>query len=186
MEQESLIARIDRIESTLAIQQLACRYARAIDSRNIAEIVELFAPETNWGEDGIGTVGARTFYERVLADFYRSFHQISGHVIEITGDDTAKGTVCCRAEHEVAGSWILNLMVYFDRYVRRDGKWHFLGRRARYLYVGDALIYPGSVDFNHWPGREGAFKIELPQSDATWEGYWSERIDQRDRLTHLP
>jgi len=186
MDTKDLVERIDRIESHLAIQQLAFRYARAIDSRNIAEISSLFSSQTNFGEDGMGHAGARTFYERVLADFYRSFHQISGHVIEFTGSDVAKGTVYCRAEHEVGPNWILNVMVYFDRYVRMEGTWYFAGRRARYLYVGDALQQPSSVDFNCWPGREHAFKVELPQSDPTWSAFWTGREEVRDALTSHP
>src|SRR3546814_13888202 len=81
MPDAGLEDRIARIEAQLAIQQLAARYARAVDSRNLADLGGLFSPQTNFGEHGSGEDGARAFYDRVLAGFYRSFHQIVGHVI---------------------------------------------------------------------------------------------------------
>lgn len=186
MVSDDILNRISRIESQLEIQQLVCRYARAMDARDIDEITTLFSPETNFGDDGIGAEGARSFYERVLSDFYRSFHQVCGHVIEITNSSEARGTVYCRADHEVGESWILNLMIYYDRYVQREGRWQFKGRRPRYLYVGDALVSPSSVAFNHWPGREGALVVDLPNSHQTWKQYWDKRSELVPNLTRLP
>src|SRR3546814_15314477 len=78
MPDAGLEDRIARIEAQLAIQQLAARYARAVDSRNLADLGGLFSPQTNFGEHGSGEDGARAFYDRVLAGFYRSFPQIVG------------------------------------------------------------------------------------------------------------
>lgn len=180
------IERLERVEAQLAIQQLAARYARAVDSRNLADLGELFAPQTRFGDHGSGPEGARAFYAPVLAGFYRSFHQIAGHIITDIAVDSARGTVYCRAEHEDGDHWIVNLMVYFDRYVRVDGEWHFLGRRPRFLFVGDPREAPRSLDFNQWPGREDRFTCELPQSDESWGAYWAQHGDAQDRVTSLP
>lgn len=181
-----LEVRLAALEAQLAIQQLAARYARAVDSRDLAALGDLFAPSTPFGEHGAGASGARAFYGTVLQGFYRSFHQVVGQVITDIETDTARGTVYCRAEHEDGDKWIVNLMVYFDRYVRVDGHWSFLGRRPRFLFVGDVGEAPRAIDFNRWPGREDRFKVELPQSDASWRRYWAEFPDVRDKVTSLP
>ncbi|WP_260583658.1 nuclear transport factor 2 family protein [Sphingopyxis sp. PET50] len=183
---EQWVRRLEKVEAQLAIQQLASRYARAVDSRNLADLGELFAPQTRFGDHGAGAEGARAFYGPVLAGFYRSFHQIVGHVITDIEPDSARGTVYCRAEHEDGDHWIVNLMVYFDRYVRVEGGWHFLGRRPRFLFVGDPREAPRSLDFNTWPGREDRFTCELPQSDESWGDYWAQHADARGRVTSLP
>lgn len=177
--------RLAAVEAQLAIQQLASRYARSVDSRNLADLGALFSPATRFGDHGLGPDGCRAFYEPVLARFYRSFHQIVGHVITDVTPDTARGTVYCRAEHEDGEHWVVNLMIYFDRYVRIDGTWHFLARRPRFLFVGDPREAPRSLDFNTWPGREGDFTCELPQSDASWNEYWSRHSAERDLVTTL-
>jgi hypothetical protein len=178
--------RLAKVEAELAIRQLAARYARAVDSRNLADLSALFAPQTRFGEHGLGPEGCRAFYGPVLARFYRSFHQVVGHVIDDIEPDSARGTVYCRAEHEDGDSWVVNLMVYFDRYVRVDGTWHFLGRRPRFLFVGDVRENPRAIDFCQWPGRERELPCELPQSDASWQEYWTGREASRAQVTTLP
>lgn len=186
MPDAGLEDRIARIEAQLAIQQLAARYARAVDSRDLAALGGLFSPQTHFGEHGSGEEGARAFYDRVLTGFYRSFHQIVGHVITDIDADSARGTVYCRAEHEDGDHWIVNLMVYFDRYTRIEGRWYFLGRRPRFLFVGDPRSAPRSINFNRWPGREDRFACELPQSDESWSAFWEQHPDDRVKVTSLP
>jgi hypothetical protein len=43
----TLEERLERIESTLAIQQLPARYALAVDSRNLDDLVALFAVDVD-------------------------------------------------------------------------------------------------------------------------------------------
>lgn len=184
--ERSIEERLARVEAQLAIQQLASRYARAVDSRDLDTLGALFAPQTPFGEHGTGAEGARGFYSDVLRGFYRSFHQVVGHVITDIDVDSARGTVYCRAEHEDGDHWVVNLMVYFDRYVRVDGTWHFLGRRPRFLFVGDMKDGPQAVGFNLWPGREDRFRTELPQSDASWQDYWAQFPEDVARLSRFP
>src|SRR3546814_11111584 len=103
----------------------------------------------------------KTAYEMRISDWSSdvcsSDLQIVGHVITDIDADSARGTVYCRAEHEDGDHWIVNLMVYFDRYTRVGGRWYFLGRRPRFLFVGDPRSAPRSIDFNRWPGRADRF-----------------------------
>jgi len=173
--------RLAQVEAQLAIQQLASRYARAVDSRNLDDLGALFAPQTPFGEYGTGAEGAKGFYRGALSGFYRSFHQVVGHVITDIEADSARGTVYCRAEHEDGDHWVVNLMVYFDRYVRVDGNWHFLGRRPRFLFVGDMKDGPRRLASTSGRGARTASAPSCrkvmpagrntgPSSPRTWRG----------------
>lgn len=185
---EDFEKRLAKVEAQQAIQQLASRYARAVDSRNMPMLGDLFSSTTRFGEFGVGPEGARAFYrsENVIRTFYRSFHQIVGHVIEDIEAESARGTVYCRAEHEDGDKWVVNLMIYFDRYVREDGQWRFLARRPRFLAVYDAENAPEAAAFNCWPGREDSFTTELPQSDPSWGEFWDEFAQDRTKVTRHP
>ena len=58
-----LVARIDRIESHLAIQQLPIRYALAVDSRDLDSWVQLFVEDVNCGSHGVGREALETSWE---------------------------------------------------------------------------------------------------------------------------
>jgi ketosteroid isomerase-like protein len=118
---ESLLERLERLEASHAIGQLAARYALAIDSRDIDAWVELFVDDVDCGRRGKGREALRSFIDPVVRNFYRSIHYICGQTIDYRGGDTATGTVYCRAEHETGGEWIVMAIIYFDTYERRDG-----------------------------------------------------------------
>ena len=97
-------ARLDRLESLAAIQQLPIRYALAIDGRDIDTWVGLFVADVNCGRRGAGREVLRTIIEPAVRTFYRSIHQICGHQVEFDDADHARDTVYCRAEHETEDS----------------------------------------------------------------------------------
>lgn len=181
--------RLARVEAQLAIQQLAARYARGVDSRNIDALVEIFSPNADFGEHGKGEQGVRGFFGSgpSLRAFYRSLHQICGHVIELIDADHARGTVYCRAEHEDGDAWVVQLMVYFDQYERINERWVFAGRRPGWLHTGDMRKTPQEVRFNDWPGRDSShFGPQVPQGYRTWEAFWEQYPEERIRRTDLP
>ncbi len=99
MNPVSLLERVERIESQLAIQQIVARYALALDARDLNALVELFVDDVDCGRWGAGRENLRAFYDKILRNFYRSQHQICGQVIELVDADHATGKVYCRAEH---------------------------------------------------------------------------------------
>ena len=80
-----LARRLDQVQSHLAIQQLAVRYALAVDSRDIDSWLELFLPDVDCGRFGKGRRALRMSIEPALRSFYRSIHLVCGHVIEFDG-----------------------------------------------------------------------------------------------------
>jgi hypothetical protein len=167
---ESVEERLDRVESTLAIQQLAARYALAVDSRNVDSWVGLFVEDVDCGRYGVGREALRSFIDPGIRAFYRSVHFIGGHTIDFDGSDRATGTVYCRAEHEDGGRWVVMQLIYFDTYERRAGHWFFVKRSERAWYAADQLERPQDVDFHAW--AKHPLPMKLPRAFPTWAAFW--------------
>ena len=167
-----LASRIDRIESQLAIQQLPARYALAIDSRDLNTWVNLFVEDVDCGRYGKGREALLSFIDPTVRTFYRSHHQICGHVIDFIDDEHASGTVYCRAEHEDRGKWVVMAICYFDTYERRDGNWYFVKRSEKHWYSSDILERPTGPNFQRWPGGSDR-PPTLPHDFPTWKLFWS-------------
>jgi SnoaL-like domain len=181
----SLEDRVARIEAQLAIQQLPIRYALAVDGRDLDAWVSLFIPDVDCGRWGRGRDALRGFIEPLVRQFYRSIHQIVGHRIELTGDDTATGAVYCRAEHEDRGKWVVMAICYFDEYQRVDGEWFFKRRRERHWYSTDVLERPHAPTFQHWENHESDHPT-LPHAFPAWSQFWSADPAEVEALTAAP
>ena len=164
--------RLDRIESTLAIQQLPIRYALAVDSRDLDAWTGTFIPDVNMGRLGSGRGVLRDWIEGQVRRFYRSMHQICGHRIEFVDADHATGQLYCRAEHEVAEQWIVMAICYFDTYERVDGEWFFARRRELHWYSADVNERPQSVGFDGWHHNQSL--PPLPHAFPSWRLFWDE------------
>jgi hypothetical protein len=165
-------ARLDRIESILAIQQLPMRYALAVDGRDIDGYVDLFIADVNCGKYGIGRVALRQFIELALRNFYRSQHFLCGHQIEFKDADHATGKVYCRAEHEDGLNWVVMAICYFDTYVRREGVWFFARRQEKHWYASDMLSRPLGPHFTQWSGQPEISEPALPGDFPNWRNFW--------------
>jgi len=166
-----LMQRIERLEDTHHIQQLAMRYALAIDERNIDEVVRLFVPDVWVGGGRSGRDALHDIITPQLRLFYRSVHLICGQQITFHEDGRATGTVYCRAEHEVGDRWIVIPVRYDDEYRKVDGEWLFGRRTDSHLYEADALSRPQQVDFHGWP--EAPPRQQIPGDAASWAAFWA-------------
>ncbi len=184
-EATSLEKRIERIESRMEIAELPTRYARAVDARDIDTWIGLFVEDVDCGRRGKGREALRTFIDPSVRTFYRSIHFICGHTVDFIDDDTATGTVYCRAEHEDGDEWVTMAIIYFDRYVRRDGRWYFERRSDKHWYSVDELDRP-RAPFQLWD-RWSDRLPHLPQDFPTWAGFW-EKSSAEDvaKITRLP
>lgn len=195
MADDDLLRRLEKVEAQLAIQQLAVRYARAVDARDIEELSALYSPTcdyTRFGfSDKLGPEGVYEMFDSkaILTRFYRSMHQLCGHVIELDDADNAHGTVYCRVEHEDGQDWIIQLMIYFDRYRRVAGEWLFEERQMAYLHTGDPRHSPQEVGFNRWPDWENSdqmFQPALPHLWPSWQPFWERHAEFVSRRTGRP
>lgn len=164
--------RLDRVESYQAIQQLAARYALAVDSKDLDAIADLFVIDVNAGSRwGVGRDAIKAFYRATLSEFYRSIHLIAGHVIDIVDASHGHGVVYCRAEHEMGDGWNVMAMNYADDYEREDGTWKFRRRRLQPLYFVDIVERPGAPDFVK-DARASSVRRERPRRMARLPGEW--------------
>jgi ketosteroid isomerase-like protein len=153
------------------IRQLACKYAEAVDSRDIAGLVALFVTDVQVGRDGRGRAALAEWFDRVLRTFSVSIHFIGNHRITFEDAAHASGVVYCRAEHEVDGEWIVMMIQYWDTYEYQDGAWLFRRRREKVWYGTDALHSPVGDLKDRWPGRPPA-TAALPDAWPTWSEFW--------------
>lgn len=165
-----LAQRIQALEDRHEIEQLAIRYAIALDTREIDELLNLFAPDVRVGGGRSGRDELRAVLVPQLRLFYRSIHLICGHRVVLRGGDRAVGTVYCRAEHEVGGRWIVIPVRYDDDYEKIDGAWHFSARRDKHWYEVDALDRPQTVGFYDWPSVPS--RPPLPENSPSWAAFW--------------
>jgi hypothetical protein len=183
--------RLARVEAQLQIQQLPARYALAVDSRNLEDLVNLFAADVDCGRWGVGREALKAFYAspKVLGGFYRCVHLICGQTVDLIDERHARGTVYCRAGHEDRGHWVEMAICYFDEYVVSEGRWCFRRRDEKHWYSTDWQQRPQGPNFQNWPGKyEGArFAPQLPHAWPSWAAYWQAAgEDARAAVTHHP
>jgi ketosteroid isomerase-like protein len=174
MTLEEMAGRIDRIESTDAIRQLAYGYALAVDARDLDAIVALYVDDVRVGGGRSGRDALRATFDASLRQFAASAHHVTNHLIEFLGMDDATGLVSCRVEHEVGDKWVTASLVYHDRYVRRSGPWLFRGRVQTRLYATAHDDPPIGPDRLRWPGADAAdsgFHETLP----AWRAFWDDK-----------
>ena len=179
-----LEARIDRLESLAAIQQLPIRYALAVDGRDMDAWVNCFIPDVHCGRAGQGREVLKSIITPAVKTFYRSIHQICGHRVEFDDADHAHGVVYCRAEHEDAGQWVVMAIAYFDSYERREGEWFFVRRREKHWYAADWQARP-AAPFTGWAAHDDP--PDLPQQFDSWNPFWAGTDNEvLARLTDQP
>jgi hypothetical protein len=180
-------AALRRVEAQLAIQQLAVRYAMAIDARDLDLLAEQWVPDAWMGKQhGAGADGVRSFFQPILQRFYRTVHMVVGHRIDLVDEDTATGSVYCRAEHESGSDWVVQAIVYEDTYRRVDGRWGFVKRVHRHWYSTPVDRAPTGPTFELWPGWDGPLP-DLPHAWPSWQAFWdSAGAEALDVITRAP
>ncbi|MBP0047478.1 nuclear transport factor 2 family protein [Marinobacterium sp. AK62] len=178
MAEMTLEQRIDRLESTEAIRQLAGKYSLSLDMRDLDAHVNLFAPDIRVGRDKVGREHLKAWVDTTLRDqFTGTSHHVGQHIIEFIDEDHAIGVVYSKNEHETGPEWVIMQMLYWDDYERIDGQWYFRRRLPCYWYATDLNKPPIGDMKMRWPGREpyeGTFHGLFP----SWGQFWRERPAQ--------
>ena len=175
----TLEARIDRLESSEAIRQLAYRYALAIDVRDLDAVVSLYDEDIRVGKDTRGRQALKAVFDRVLRGFTVTSHQVQNHVIEFDDADNAQGLVTCRCEHEVVmpsgiREWVVLQNLYHDKYRRTDGQWYFRARVQNRAYATVAGDPPVGALKDRWPGAEPSLAPFHAPFDS-WREFWGDQ-----------
>jgi hypothetical protein len=172
MADESLLARIERLEALDAIRQLPAKYALALDMRDMDAMVGLFPADIQVGKSGSGRAALRAYMDRTLrSPFTGTSHHIGGHIIEFDDPEHAHGVVYSKNEHETGDEWVIMQMMYLDDYVRVGGDWFFARRLPLYWYATDLNKPPIGPNKMRWPGSEwsdGGFHKLFPSFAEFW------------------
>ena len=179
----SIEERLDRIEAHQQISQLVNRYAFALDARDFDALGQLYIEDLEGG----GREQVKLDIARILKAFYRTMHQIVGHEINLVDADHATGKVYTRAEHEQGDEWIDMAILYFDDYVRVDGRWYFAKRRdLHHVHVSSLTDRPVAPFVPNTPWT--ANRVPLPAAwGSSWTDYWADETDETiAALTHTP
>lgn len=172
--------RIDRLESRAAIRELPYRYALGVDTRDIDAFLALWDRES--GPAKFPDLDLHTF-EGDPARFFRtsvaSVHFVGNHVIEFQDDDHATGDVYCWCQTDRHGTWIRQMILYRDVYVRRDGSWRFVRRRHLLWYGEKADANPRDQPPMDWPHGDlqgsGSFgRGSLPEELESYQAFWAD------------
>ncbi|SFU14063.1 nuclear transport factor 2 family protein [Pseudomonas marincola] len=184
MDNDTLIQRLDRLESLEAIRQLVGKYALSLDMRDLDAHVNLFAADIRVGREKTGRAHLKAWVDDTLRhQFTGTSHHIGQHIIEFVDADHAIGVVYSKNEHEAGAEWVIMQMLYWDDYERIDGQWFFRRRLPCYWYATD-LNKPAIGDMKmRWPGHapyHGTFHELFP----SWKAFWA-NSPVRDQLREV-
>ena len=178
MTDETLLQRIDRLESLDEIRQLPAKYALSLDMRDLDAHVNLFAPDIRVSREKTGRAHLKRWLDDTLRlQFTGTSHHIGNHIIEFDDADNAHGVVYSKNEHETPTEsgeteWVIMQMLYWDNYQRIDGRWMFRRRLPCYWYATDINRPPVGDCKMRWPDREaydGAYHELWP----SWKEFWA-------------
>ncbi len=163
---------VDTLVSVHAIQQLAYRYARAHDGRDLDELLSLFAPADD-------ALLFPRFNRASLAATMPEYFAVAGptilfvanHIIEFDGRDRATGSVYCFAKLSIGGSWIEQAIQYQDVYEQASGNWVFTERRHLLWYGIELPERPFDQAKTQWP-TEATGRGSLPEDLPSWRAFY--------------
>lgn len=160
--QESLEARIRRLEDRAELGELVARYALAVDDRDFPRIAGLFTRDCvfdNVSGTAHGRAQVETYYRERLSEFGPTYHIPHMQTLDFLGPDEVQGIVMAHAELAINGVTYAVALRYLDNYRREDGAWRFERRQVRQLYAMPLSELPDGLAQElrkRWPGTEPA------------------------------
>jgi hypothetical protein len=131
---EELAARLDRVESALALHRLAHDYCVGADHRDLGRWESVWTADAVWeaGPDHVMT-GIDAIRNAVLEQwetFPLMQHATANHTVEVT-DSTATGRSDLVLLLQLPDQrWVVGGGAYEDEYRREDGRWRIARRRV--------------------------------------------------------
>jgi gamma-hexachlorocyclohexane dehydrochlorinase len=145
----ALLARIDRLESRLALRDLVSDYCHGFDKGDFERFRAIWWPDCVWNIGPPfgafdGHAGVEQAVREVLWPFWRETHHVTTNLkVDFDDADHARGECdvdCMGADRE--GNFLVVGATYYDRFERRDGVWRIARRDVTMHY------------FNPLPGAE--------------------------------
>jgi uncharacterized protein (TIGR02246 family) len=170
--------RLQRLEDIEELRQLVARYGQYVDDRDLDALGDLYTADAVFDSRSgplTGRGAVLDYYRTQLASYGVTYHYPHSQVVEITGPDTAQGTVHAHAELAIDGKAFIIALRYSDTYRREDGRWRFHHRRAQQLYglpLAELADRMGDVDRKQWPGTPAA-AADIPETLESWQSFWA-------------
>lgn len=131
----------------VALNQLAFRYAAAVDACDVDGFLGVFTPDARLRSyhpdaaepfaDLFGHEQLASIPNTMRGMYRKTAHQMTNHLVEVDGE-RASGTVLCTARHlgidPAEASALIVVIRYVDRYVRQEGEWRIADRQIRFLW----------------------------------------------------
>jgi hypothetical protein len=132
MNLETLIARLDALESRAAIDALISGYANAFDRRDRELLYSLWHSDSTLSLPDFGSGENREAIMAMAENSWRQMphmhHWMANPLIQIEGD-VATGTVAADCLfHDIENGPCQVSGLYHDRFERREGQWRFVSR----------------------------------------------------------
>ena len=129
------------------LNQLAYRYAAAVDGCDVAAFLAVFTPDARLRSfqpdadepfaDLRGHEQLASIPNTMRGMYRRTAHMMTNHLVDVDGD-TGTGQVLCMARHlsaDPGAAESLNVIIrYIDFYARVGGKWLIADRQIRFLW----------------------------------------------------
>jgi len=130
-------------DDVVALNQLAYRYAKAVDTCDAALFQNVFTPDgrlrsyhPDAGQpfaDLMGHAQLAVVPDTMRGMYGATTHMMTNHLVEIDGD-FATGEVLCTARH-LEGAASINVIIrYIDRYAKVGAEWRIADRQIRFLW----------------------------------------------------
>lgn len=130
-------------DDVVSLNQLAYRYAKAVDACDVALFQSVFTPDGRLHSyhpgadqpfaDLTGHAQLAVVPDTMRGMYSATTHMMTNHLVEIDGD-SATGEVLCTARHLEGASSINVIIRYVDRYARHQGEWRIADRQIRFLW----------------------------------------------------
>lgn len=163
---------VDRVWSVQEIQQLACRFALAHDSRDIDAVDRLFVKADEPLEfPEINIVNVRATWPEYWRVAGPTMLFVSNHIVDLIDHDHARGTVYCLCKLDIAGDWLEVAVMYQDEYRRDEGSWRFQQRRHLMWYGIELPERPFDQPKTTWPASPLG-RGSLPEDFPSWRAFY--------------
>jgi len=163
-----LAARLDALESKLAVTDRVHACAYAMDRRDMDRLLDCFWPEstTKHGAYEGGTAGFYAFARPIIEGCKHAAHHISNVVVEVDGDRAMAQSYYFAHHRRAAARGAGEEDAFFEgRYLdlleRRDGVWKIIHRRG---LAEHSAAMPAAILHADWPA--GAHSLPWPDDDA--------------------
>lgn len=133
MNIETLLGRLDALESRVAIESLISAYANAFDRTDRGLLHSIWHPEATLDLPGFGSAGSRDEILLMANNSWQQMphmhHWMANPLIEIEGDSATATVAADCLFHDIEKGPVQVSGLYHDTFARRSGQWRFLSRR---------------------------------------------------------